>query len=72
MGKNIDIQSLTEACKYVDLFTFCNWAKQTVYFIYQDKRTLTINQEITIRNLVKEHLPDYEVVFGKVKKEEEQ
>lgn len=67
MGNSLDAKGLVEACKRVDLFTFCNWGEQTVYFIYRDERTLTVNQELTIRNLVKKHLPDYEVVFGKCK-----
>lgn len=69
MENGLDVKSLAEACKQVDLFTFCNWRDQTVYFIYQDERTLDINQEFTIRNLIKERLPDYKVVFAKCRKE---
>jgi len=64
---SIDTNNLIEACKRVDLFTFCNWREQTVYFIYRDERTLTIGQEAAIRSLIRSHLPDYEIVFGKCK-----
>lgn len=70
MENSLDVKkNLVEAFKRVDMFTFFNWAEQTVYFIYQDERTLTINEEIMTKDWFKTHLPGVEVVFGKVKKE---